>query len=411
MIKSVCRYSSVGLTAAGVGVLLLMQANSVGAKPVATSEAKVRPTAGIDQFVPWSLALAPSVATNGAAAVSAALDSTAEVTGALGLANQVGPAYLAWNSVKSLSGSQPPAGSHQGTVNFTDMDQWMAGVSGLASSTGALGLTENAAAYDPDLAAHAGILQTNNQLGPAIFDLNVLKAIGFTQAPTGQVLNTGSTDNFAAVDIGRWNAGIPGVIMNSGTTGFVTSDNFGNDLSDYRVGGLQDTMTIGPAAFTFNFLPYVSTSVFPTAGLSFGNAQDMTAAPTPFAPVSPPTPGVIEPNGGLPVPSVVSSAQNAVASATPQPVAAITPQPVAATTQLAAAKPTTTIPGVNGAPLAKAATGAVQNGVSAATGAVQNGVSAATGAAANGISAATGAVANGFRAISGASASKSSGGK
>ncbi len=36
MIKSVCRYSSVGLTAAGVGVLLLMQANSVGAKPVAT---------------------------------------------------------------------------------------------------------------------------------------------------------------------------------------------------------------------------------------------------------------------------------------------------------------------------------------------------------------------------------------
>ena len=141
MIKSVCRYSSVGLTAAGVGVLLLMQANSVGAKPVATSEAKVRPTAGIDQFVPWSLALAPSVATNGAAAVSAALDSTAEVTGALGLANQVGPAYLAWNSVKSLSGSQPPAGSHQGTVNFTDMDQWMAGVSGLASSTGALGLT------------------------------------------------------------------------------------------------------------------------------------------------------------------------------------------------------------------------------------------------------------------------------
>lgn len=271
MLKSVCHYSSVGLTAAGVGALLFIQPNSAGVNTVTVVEAKVRPTADFTRILPWSVALAPSVATNGAGLVSAAFDSAgANLTGALGVNHQIGPAIFALNSVRSLSRAQPPAGSNSGTANYTDMDQWVLGIPGLASSTGALGFTEDAAAYEPIIATHAGILQTNNQLGPVFFNLNVLKAIGFTQAPNGTVLMNGRPDNFSAVDIGRWNAGINGVITNSGTTGFVTSDDAGNGLlpSDYRIGGLKTTTTIGAAAFTVTVLPSLTTSLSPI-GLSF----------------------------------------------------------------------------------------------------------------------------------------------
>lgn len=410
MLKSVCHYSSVGLTAAGVGALLLIQPNSAGVNTVTVVEAKVRPTADFTRILPWSVALAPSVATNGAGLVSAAFDSAgANLTGALGVNHQIGPAIFALNSVRSLSRAQPPAGSNSGTANYTDMDQWVLGIPGLASSTGALGFTEDAAAYEPIIATHAGILQTNNQLGPVFFNLNVLKAIGFTQAPNGTVLMNGRPDNFSAVDIGRWNAGINGVITNSGTTGFVTSDDAGNGLlpSDYRIGGLQTTTTIGSAAFTVSFLPSLTTSLSPI-GLSFELAPDMTAIKTPFAPSSPPTPGVIQHNGGLPVPKVVTAAQNAVSSGGPLPLAVTGagPLPVAATPttpdpQISTPKPNVVIPGVNGAPLTKAATSAATNGIRTAAGAVTNGTRAATGSVANGIRSATGAVSSGIRSISG----------
>jgi hypothetical protein len=88
------------------------------------------------------------------------------------------------------------------------MDQWVTGVAGLANSTGALGFTDNLAAWDPILATHAGVLQTANNVGPFFFNLNVLKAIGFTQAAGGGLLPipNGLNDNFSAVDIGRWSA-------------------------------------------------------------------------------------------------------------------------------------------------------------------------------------------------------------
>lgn len=415
MLKTVCRYSSVGLTVAGVGALLFVPPNAVGVNTLMTFNEKVRLTADFSRIVPWSLALAPSVATGGAAALAAAFDDTgADLTGALGVGHQIGPAIFALNSVRSLSRNQPPAGSNTGTVNYTNMDQWVLGIPGVASSTGALGFTEDAAAYEPLIATHAGVLQTNNQLGPVFFNLNVLKAIGFTQAPNGQVLMNGRPDNFSAVDIGRWNAGVAGVITNSGTTGFVTADDAGNGLlpSDYRIGGLQTTTTIGSAAYTVNVLPSLSTSLSPL-DISFAMAPDMTAVKTPFAPSSPPPPGVIQHNGGLPVPNIVTAAQNAVSSGGPLPLAATGPSPAAAAptaptptaaTPTAAApqtstpKPKVVIPGVNGAPLAKPTT---TNGIRAAAGGVTSGARTATGSIANGIRSATGAVSSGIRSVSG----------
>jgi uncharacterized membrane protein YgcG len=330
------------------------------------------------KIFPWSVAPATSASSAGAAALKAAYDGTSAAAAAtLQTANHFGPLTFDLDSLKALSANSAPPGSHAGTANFTDMDQWAAGVTGLASSTGALGFAENATSYDPFVGTHTGVLQTNNQLGPAFFDLNVLKAIGFTQAPTGAVLPSGQPDNFSAVDIGRWSAGIPGVITNTGTTGFVTYQDFGNGpIHDYRVAGLHTTTQIGNQTFDFNVLPFISTGIIPPS-LAFGLAPDMTAANTPFAPNTPPTPGTIEPMGGLPTPPIA----NAPATPLVAPVAPVAPAvsvaaPVEAASEVPAArtadakpvattlteakpaattpKPTIAIPGVNGAPLSKA---------------------------------------------------------
>lgn len=393
--KTVCRSGGAGVTTVGAGALLLVGYGSLVANPGQPAVPEIQNTAAFsfNQLIPWALTPSPSTSTTGAAALAAAVtDAGAAASGALQTVNQLGPLTFDLDSLRSLSASGPPPGSTAGTANYTQMDQWMAGVTGLASSTGALGFTDNAVSYDPYVGTHAGVLQMANRLGPFVFDLNVLKAIGFTQAPTGQPGVNGQPDNFSAVDIGRWTAGIPGVFTNSGTTGFVTYQDFANGpFYDYRVGGLQTTTAVGPMTFDVSFLPYLSTGILLPPTISFGLAPGMTAANTPFALFTPPPPGVVQPNGGLPVPPPVApAAQAPVAPAAPALVAAATAPAPAASAQRVAAdsadlaqnsvdetstpeasapevstgkaeKLTTAIPGVNGAPLAKAPTTATSS--------------------------------------------------
>jgi hypothetical protein len=362
MFKTICRYSSVGITTVGVGALLIAAYSSLGANPRQSTAPEILPAAtfSFNQLFPWVAAPSPSTNSTGAATVSTVVtDAAAAANGALQTVNQLGPLTFDLDSLRSLSANQPPPGSTAGTANYTQMDQWLAGIAGLGSSTGALGFTDNGVSYDPYVGTHAGVLQTANQLGPMVFDLNVLKAIGFTQAPTGQVGVNGQPDNFSSVDIGRWTAGIPGVITNSGTTGFVTYQDFANGpFYDYRVGGLRTTTQVGSMAFDVNFLPFISTGVLLPPTLSIGLSPDMTAANTPFAPFSPPPPGVVQPMGGLPAPTAVAApapAPLAVLAETESVPAVENSVDETATpkTSQATQKPTTVIPGVNGAPLAK----------------------------------------------------------
>jgi hypothetical protein len=365
MFKTICRYGGVGITAAGAGTLLFVGLGFPVANPGQSSVPEIQPTANFsfNQLLPWAVAPSPSASSTGAATVSALItDAGAAANGALQTVNQLGPLAFDLDSLRSFSASGPPPGSTAGTANYTQMDQWLAGIAGLASSTGAVGFTDNAVSYDPYVGTHAGVLQTANRLGPLVFDLNVLKAIGFTQAPTGEVLPNGQPDNFSTVDIGRWTAGIPGVITNSGTTGFVTYQDFANGpFYDYRVGGLRTTTQIGSMSFDFNFLPYISTGILLPPSLSFGLAPDLTAANTPFAQFTPPPPGVVQPNGGLPVPPAVAAPAPAATAATESSETfgdtaaqnSVDETATLETSGVTAEKPETVIPGVNGAPLAK----------------------------------------------------------
>jgi hypothetical protein len=330
---------------------------------------EVQPAAfSFSQIYPWVVAPSPATSTAGAAALSGAALTAAggalQVAGqgALQTVNQLGPLAFDLDSLRAFSAAQPPPGSNTATGNYTSMDQWKTGIAGLANSTGALGFTDNLASWDPIVGTHAGVLQTANNFGPAFFNLNVLKAIGFTQAPGGGLLPipNGLNDNFSAVDIGRWSAGIPGVITNTGTTGFVTSTNFtGGPPNDFRVGGLHTTTQVGGMAFDFNVLPAISVG---PGGVSFALAPDMTAAPTPFGGITPPTPGVVQPGGGLPMPAPVPVAKIAASPAAVSSAALAASAdeteteietPKSETSRVSTPKPAVVIPGVNGAPVAK----------------------------------------------------------
>jgi hypothetical protein len=424
MIKSICRYCGVGITAIGAGALLVAGYSLPLANPEPIVR-EVQPTANFSfqEMLPWVVAPSPATSTAGVAAVSAAVtDTAAAVNGTLETVNRLGPLSFDLNSLRSFSAAGPPPGSTAGTANYTQMDEWVSGIAGLASSTGAIGFTDNAVSYDPYVATHAGVLQTANRLGPLVFDLNVLKAIGFTQAPTGQTGINGQPDNFSSVDIGRWTAGIPGIITNSGTTGFVTYQDFANGpFYDYRVGGLSTTTQIGPMSFGFNFLPFISTGILLPPTLSFGLSPNMTAANTPFLPFTPPTPGIVQPNGGLPVPPAVvavSAPVQAPAPAAPlaadeaqaldapaettgdvattdtvdETTAAETPAPetpavTPETDEVTTDEPAVVIPGVNGAPLDKPSTTPTSGSGGRApftpfkpfTDAISNGIGALTG--------------------------------
>jgi hypothetical protein len=385
MIKTVCCLSSVGIGAVGAGALLLTHYGLFTANPAPRAVPEVQPAAfSFTQMFPWIVGPGSSASSAGTATLAAlgetaangALEGAADA--ALQTVNQFGPLAFDLDSIRAISAHQPLPGSNTAAVSYTDMDQWMTGVAGLASSTGALGFTDHLDSWDPIIATHAGVLQTANQLGPAFFDLNVLKAIGFTQAPGTTLLASGTNDNFSAVDIGRWSAGIPGIITNTGTTGFVTSDNFtGAPPSDFRVGGLHTTTQVGGMTFDFNFLPSITTSLGPP-GITFALAPDMTAASTPFAGITPPTPGVVQPGGGLPVPP-----------ASPPVVMPLVVKPKSPTSLVTTPTPAAVIPGVNGAPLAKTPTGSsgvgggnsfkpVTDGITNGFGAITNGINAVT---------------------------------
>jgi hypothetical protein len=182
-------------------------------------------------------------------------------------------------------------------------------------------------------------------------------------------------------------------ITNTGTTGFVTSTNFtGGPPNDFRIGGLHTTTQVGSMAFDFNVLPSISLG---PGGISFALAPDMTAAPTPFAGITPPTPGVVQPGGGVPLPlaapvSPLAPSPLAVSGSAPAALVDDTETPKSDTSRVSAPKPTVVIPGVNGAPLAKPPTGT--SGVTGGnpfnplapftpiTDAITNGIGAITGA-------------------------------
>jgi hypothetical protein len=352
---------SASVTAVGAAVLLFTQFGSPPATPEHSTVPEIRPAAApfdfdFSQTFPWAVGPGTPVSSTGAAALSAISAYSNGIAvgaaGALQTANQFGPLAFALDSIKSVSANQAPNGAQPATVNVTSMDQWALGLAGLASSTGAVGFTEDAAAYDPFLATHAGFLQTNNNFGPMFFNLNVLKAIGLTQAPSGTVLPTGQPDDFSAVDIGRWSAGIPGIITNTGTTGFVVSRDFGaGPINDYYIGGLHTTTTIGSMTFDFNVLPSISTSIFPP-GISFTMSPDMTAAETAFAAITPPPPGVIQPPITSPAPLAAASTPASATFVSGPPPADPVDEPKVETARVSETKPKVEIPGVNGVPLA-----------------------------------------------------------
>jgi hypothetical protein len=391
-----------GITAVGAAALLISQIGSFAATPEQSPVPTIRTAAqplefNVNQTFPWALAPGNAISSTGAATVAAISQYTDGFTfgaaAALQTANQIGPLTFGLNSIRSITVRQGPNGVQPATANVTDLDQWQVGLAGLANTTGAIGFVQNAAAYDPFIGTHAGFLQTANNFGPAFFNLNVLKAIGLTQAPSGTLLSSGQPDDFSAVDIGRWSAGIPGLITNTGTTGFVFSMDFGNGpINAFFVGGLHTTTTIGSMVFDFNFLPSIRTSIFPP-GLTISLAPDMTAAETEFAAITPPPPGTINPPVTNPLPLAATStptiqSARSVAStqtvsdpppadteadvttdaatdvttatdATEAPKAETTP-----TTEASDTKPKVEIPGVNGVPL----TGTPSSGTSSGGG-------------------------------------------
>jgi hypothetical protein len=97
--------------------------------------------------------------------------------------------------------------------------------------------------------------------------------MAFVQTPNGTVLPDGQLDAIHATDIGQWAAGIPGVITNTGTTGFVTDRGFGIEYGTAGwVGGLQTTTTIGSYSFTFDFLPSVGFGAPPPTMTPFASS-------------------------------------------------------------------------------------------------------------------------------------------
>ena len=331
-----------GVTAVGAAALLISQYGSVAATPEAATAPAIRTAAlplefNVNQTFPWALAPAAAISSAGAATVSAvsqyANGFKFGVGAALQTANQLGPLTFGLNSIKSITAQQGPNGQQPASINVTDLDQWALGLAGLANSAGAIGFVDNVAWYDPFIGTHAGFLQTANNLGPAFFNLNVLKAIGLTQAPqasSGNVLGSGQPDDWSAVDIGRWSAGIPGIITNTGTTGFVYSMDFGNGpINTYFAGGLHTTTTIGSMVFDFKFIPSIRTSLFPL-GLVISLAPDLTAAETEFATINPPPPGTINPPVTNPLP-LAKSAPSAVTALSAPATSTVTEPPPAAT--------------------------------------------------------------------------------
>lgn len=372
-----------GVTAVGAAALLISQYGSVAATPEAATAPAIRTAAlplefNVNQTFPWALAPAAAISSTGAATVSAvgqyANGFKLGVGAALQTANQLGPLTFGYNSIKSIVAQQDPTRPQQSTINVTDLDQWALGLAGLANSAGAIGFVDNVAWYDPFVGTHAGFLQTANNLGPAFFNLNVLKAIGLTQAQDaagGGVLGSGQPDDWSAVDIGRWSAGIPGIITNTGTTGFVFSLDFGNGpVNAYFAGGLHTTTKIGSMVFDFNFIPSIRTSLFPP-GLVISLAPDLTAAETEFAGINPPPPGTINPPVTNPLPLKTAAPSTALAAAAAptvtDPAPAATEGAVAGVTKVANvqtaevdeettpkvddAPAKVEIPGVNGVPV------------------------------------------------------------
>jgi hypothetical protein len=184
--------------------------------------------------------------------------------GALQTTNQFGPLTFDFGNHGTISLSVIPNEANptggQPIFNAGDIASWTAGLPGLLGSTGNTGWTVNNTfgGGNGGIFDVAGILQTANQFGPAVFNLNVVKAVNFTQPLNGTLLANGQLDDIHAVDIGQWVVGIPGLFSNTGTTGFIADWGYGNGLgTGYWTGGLQTTTQIGPFSFTFTFFPTI----------------------------------------------------------------------------------------------------------------------------------------------------------
>jgi hypothetical protein len=177
--------------------------------------------------------------------------NSANAAGLLQTANLIGPLILDQTVFNAITASQAPPGAklppgtqpdHVGAIN---VDQWLDGVPGFASTAGTIG---GVAGSDFGVngnsigdAAAAGFLQTSNQAGPFTFNLNVLKAIGASQDPTD------GSDHVTALDIGVWNGALGSLITNTGTVGWWAASV--TNSSTPFIGGapfFKTTTTIGP---------------------------------------------------------------------------------------------------------------------------------------------------------------------
>jgi hypothetical protein len=297
--------------------------------------------------------------------------------GALENANQFGPLTFNLGNHGTISLIVTPSETNptgtQPVFNAGDIGSWTVGLADLIGSTGNTGWTANNTfgGGNGGIADVAGILSTANRLGPAVFNLNVLKALAFTQPPNGRVLENRQLDDIHAVDLGQWEAGIPGLITNTGTTGFIADWGYGNGLgTGYWTGGLQTTTQIGPLSFTLTVVPAISfdgtappgTNPFSfTPGISFSigtgdQAAGAQAAPlaaarvqpsaTPSKVSAPPTAAAIAPAAaslGTTTPSLVSAATKTSPAANGRQASPtqITGQTPAVTTSPLGAGPTT----------------------------------------------------------------------
>ncbi|MCG5432573.1 hypothetical protein LV457_09770 [Mycobacterium sp. MYCO198283] len=246
-----------------------------------------------------------STAADGGWAVDGADGPAVDAVQAWQVLNTLGPlAFGGGNFGTVLFNQNPdptaPSGARP-VFNAANMGTWLASLGDLGGSNGTIGwiLNNTFGSGDGGIADATGLLQTTNRLGPAVFNLNVLKYINFVQPPNGETLPDGQLDAVRAVDIGQWEAGIPGLLYNTGTTGFVTNRSVGVGLGNADfIGGLQTTLYVGPVAFTFNFLPSGGFSPlrFVPSAASFADpttpagviSVTSATAPTPVAAAAPP---------------------------------------------------------------------------------------------------------------------------
>ncbi len=158
---------------------------------------------------------------------------------------------------------------------------WMVGVDRIFDSTGKIGVKANVVTGPSGFQAGiVGINKQSSHLGPAYFDLDILKSATFTYTPGGKKPGghkpgkpghggyhvAGPEAKLDLVDIGKWGVGIPGFLEWVGEIGFKANVTAGpSGISGYWMGVNKQYVRIGPLTVGFDFQPTISLNL-PTPG-------------------------------------------------------------------------------------------------------------------------------------------------